>query len=125
MKTRRGSVATRMSNYQRGMWAEYVAIVYLWLHGYWVLRHRYRSHTGEIDIIAKRGKLLVFVEVKLRKDIVSALESISHRQQQRMQATAECFIRDNRRYQDYAIRLDVMAFSRRPLKWRYLKNVIY
>ena len=124
MKTNRVSISGNVTNYKRGMWAEYVTVLYVWLHGYWVLRHRYRSHTGEIDLIAKRGKTLVFVEVKLRKDITSALESISHRQQQRMQATAECFMRDNRRYQGYAMRLDVMVFSRKPLRWRYLKNAV-
>lgn len=47
---------------------EKLARRYLWLHGYRVIEKNYRSRHGEIDIIARKGKYIVFVEVKTRKE---------------------------------------------------------
>ncbi len=49
-----------------GLIAEYVAIIAYKLKFYQILSHRRRRYVGEIDIIALRGKQLVFVEVKGR-----------------------------------------------------------
>lgn len=51
-----------------GDYGEKLARRYLWLHGYFITEKNYRSRHGEIDIIAKRGKYIVFVEVKTRKE---------------------------------------------------------
>lgn len=51
-----------------GDYGEKLARRYLWFHGYWITEKNYRSRHGEIDIIAKKGKYIVFVEVKTRQE---------------------------------------------------------
>lgn len=53
---------------ERGAWGEERAVLYLRLHGYRILERNFRCRQGEIDIIARRGGVVVFVEVKLRKN---------------------------------------------------------
>ena len=57
-----------MNTKSTGDYGEKLARRYLWLHGFWVIERNYRSRHGEIDIIAKKGKYIVFVEVKTRKE---------------------------------------------------------
>ena len=58
----------RVLNEQRGRRAENIAAMFLRLKGYTILDRRCRTPFGEIDIIARRGKTIVFVEVKARRD---------------------------------------------------------
>ena len=60
---------------ERGQWAEDLATRYLEEAGYDVLQRNYRCALGEIDIIARRGGLLVFIEVKARRNITDAAAS--------------------------------------------------
>ena len=53
---------------ERGNWGEDRAVLYLRLHGYQILERNFRCRQGEIDIIARRGGVVAFVEVKLRKN---------------------------------------------------------
>lgn len=57
-----------MSSKEIGDYGEKLARRYLWLHGYRVVQKNYKTRHGEIDIVAKRGKYIVFVEVKTRSD---------------------------------------------------------
>jgi putative endonuclease len=49
-----------------GMWGENIAADYIRFQGYEILRRNYRTREGEIDIIAKKDKCIVFIEVKTR-----------------------------------------------------------
>ena len=51
---------------KRGRGAETLACWYLRLHGWRILARRARVHGGEVDIIARRGSTLAFIEVKAR-----------------------------------------------------------
>ncbi len=53
-----------MNNILKGRKGEDIAVRYLKDKGYKILRRNYRTRFGEIDIIAKRKKKLIFVEVK-------------------------------------------------------------
>lgn len=57
----------------------------------------YRSRYGEIDLIVRKRKIIVFVEVKLRKsfDFVSAREYVNRRKQERVKATAQYWLMEN------------------------------
>ncbi|PCI63862.1 MAG: hypothetical protein COB37_03695 [Kordiimonadales bacterium] len=77
----------------RGRRAEKIAAWYLRCKGYQIIDERFRSKRGEIDLIAKRGTTTVFVEVKARKDVVTAAESITYRQRRRIEAAAEDWIK--------------------------------
>ena len=71
-----------------------MAARYLRRRFYRILDMRYRTRFGEIDLVAKRGRYLVFVEVKLRKSdrFAEALEYVDERKQARILATAELYL---------------------------------
>ena len=77
-----------------GAWGEALAADYLRKKHYRVVASGYRSRFGEIDLICTNRKYLVFVEVKLRTsaDFASAREFVDFRKQQRIRATAACFL---------------------------------
>jgi putative endonuclease len=60
------SASQRRRDDQRGRAAESLAALYLRLKGHRILGRRLRTPMGEIDILARKGDMLVFVEVKLR-----------------------------------------------------------
>ena len=77
-----------------GAWGEALAGEYLRKKFYKLLAWGYRCRYGEIDLIAKNWKYLVFVEVKLRKsgDFASAREFVDFKKQERLRRTAACFL---------------------------------
>jgi putative endonuclease len=75
-----------------GLSAESRAAVLLLAKGYRILARRYRSAVGEIDIVARRRGVLVFVEVKARESFDAAAEAIGPRQQQRIIAAANAWL---------------------------------
>lgn len=102
-----------------GRFAELLAALLLRLEGYRVLLRRFRTPVGEIDLIARRGRTLVFVEVKARRELADAYEAITPRQQKRTARAAELFLL---RYPDHAacnVRFDVVAV--RP--WRLPRHL--
>lgn len=79
-----------MRNPELGPWGETLAAEYLKKKRYQIIERNYRSRFGEIDLIAKTGGFLVFVEVKLRKDsqFAEAKEFVDFRKQQKLITTA-------------------------------------
>ena len=65
-----------MDSYKTGLVSEFIARMYLRLHGFHIVKSRYMTgrNTGraEIDIIARRGDLMIFVEVKRRTDVITS-----------------------------------------------------
>ena len=109
------------SSYKKGMWAERLAAMYLSLKGFKILKKRYKTKHGEIDIIALQDGMLVLVEVKARKDIDIALESISRQAQRRIVNATLNFLAENPEYSDYVIRFDVIAVES-PMKIVHVDN---
>ncbi len=100
----------RQATYARGRHAELQAAAHLQAQGYEVLKERYKTPYGEIDLIVGRDTLLVFVEVKARVDEVRALESLQPRQIKRIIAAAEHFLIDISHINP-DIRFDVITIS--------------
>ena len=75
-----------------GLSAESRAAAYLIAKGYRILARRFRSPVGEVDIVARRRDVLVFVEVKARNTLDDAALSLLPRQQQRIAATAGAWL---------------------------------
>ena len=73
-----------------GRWAERVAAIFLALKGYRTLARRFRSPSGEIDLIARRGRLVVYVEVKARR---GEQADVRDRQRRRIRRAAEHFLK--------------------------------
>ncbi len=82
----------RQVAFQLGLSAESRAAAWLVARGFRILARRWKSPVGEIDIVARRRALLVFVEVKARHDLDEAAWSVTPRQQQRIAAAAEAWL---------------------------------
>ena len=80
-----------------GAWGEAQAAEYLRKKHYEIVAAGYRSRFGEIDLIVKYRKFLVFVEVKLRKspDFAQALEYVDRRKQDKLRITASMYLSQN------------------------------
>lgn len=111
----------RQKAYRLGLWAEVLAAFYLMLRGYRILSRRYKTRQGEIDLVARKGKTVVFIEVKGRSDLSTALEAVTPRTQKRVMAAANGFIAKNMKYQAYDLRFDVIAICP-PFSVKHLDN---
>ena len=99
----------RLKAYRKGHWAEFLCAAYYRLRGYRILSKRCKSPYGEIDLIAVRGRALVFIEVKARANIAEALESVRKTGRGRIERAAMHYIAQNPDYNDYSMRFDVAA----------------
>ena len=91
----------RQIAFRTGILAESRAAAFLIAKGFRILARRWRSPVGEIDIIARRRALLIFVEVKARDQLDDAAWSVTDRQRLRIAAAAEAWLA---RYADDRIR---------------------
>ena len=82
----------KIAAFRVGISAESRAAALLVAKGFRILARRWRSPAGEIDIVARRKHLLIFVEVKARADFDTAAELVSTRQQHRIAAAAEAWL---------------------------------
>jgi putative endonuclease len=87
--------ASRQVAFHLGISAESRAAAFLIAKGFRILARRWKSPLGEIDIVARRRHLLVFVEVKARASLDEAAESVTPRQRQRVAAAAEIWLAGN------------------------------
>lgn len=80
-----------------GPWGEEQAAQYLRKKRYTIVASGYRTRFGEIDLIVKNRKFLVFVEVKLRKtaDFAEAKEFVNSKKRQRLRTTAAMYLAQN------------------------------
>ncbi len=78
-----------------GLNAEWVAAALLRLKGYSILSRRYVVSGGEIDLIARRGDAVAFVEVKARSRLAAAQESITAAKRRRIARAARVWLARN------------------------------
>lgn len=80
-----------------GAWGEALAAEYLRKKHYQIVAANYHSRFGEIDLIVKDRRFLVFVEVKLRKSdrFASAFEYVDRHKQDRIRVTASIYLSQN------------------------------
>ena len=98
----------RQAAFRVGISAESRAAAFLIAKGFRILARRWRSPLGEIDIVARRRRLLVFAEVKARSTIDEAVESVNVRQRRRIAAAAEIWLAANPDDSIRDIRFDVI-----------------
>jgi putative endonuclease len=101
-----------MTGYRTGLRAETLAAWFLRCKGYRVLARRYKTPVGEIDLIAARAGVIVFVEVKARGSLDMALSSIRPRQAQRIVRAAAYYMAgymSGHKGQSFDMRFDVIA----------------
>ena len=102
--------------------AEALAALYLRLKAYRVIARNFRHHAGEIDIVAVRGPVIVFVEVKHRTAGGAGLEAVTARQWHRIGAAAQVFVGRHQHLQKLSWRFDFIGLGR--VGWpRHIKDV--
>lgn len=102
----------KTSNRASGLAYEKRAAQYLEASGYRILSYNYRCHLGEIDLIARDGRYLVFVEVKYRADARKGYgaEAVDLRKQRRIINSARWYLMEHGCPEDEPCRFDVVAF---------------
>jgi len=109
------SGAGRRAAERRGIRAETLAALLLRAKGYRILERRFRSRAGEIDMIARRGRHLAFVEVKARARIDEAAWAVTQHQRTRISRAAEHWLAINGGAGDLDMSFDVVLIA--PWTW--------
>lgn len=99
----------------KGKSGEKKAAEFLKKNGYSILQMNYRSKTGEIDIIAEKDNVVVFVEVKTRTTdkYGSGFEAVGHTKQGKIARTAEAYIIENKI--EKLCRFDVISIDKEEI----------
>jgi putative endonuclease len=94
---------------ETGAKGEQEAVKFLQNNGYEILHCNWCSGKKEVDIIALKGKLLVFVEVKTRKDLAFGFpeEAVTIKKQSHIKAVADMFMEENKQY--LQLRFDIIS----------------
>lgn len=109
-------------SYHQGRFAEFIACMILTCKGYRIIRRRYSSSTGEIDVLAVRNNTVIAVEVKSRRSYNEAMEAVSDEQISRISRSLLLFLQKNRIYNSFNSRVDSIHIS----PWRlpvHIKNI--
>lgn len=94
-----------------GRRAEWLASLMLMLKGFVIVERRLKNPAGEIDLIAKRGKLLIFVEVKARANMDNAIEAVTPRNRARICAATEMYLSRRHALAECMRRYDIIAVA--------------
>jgi putative endonuclease len=108
---RREASPDRIVRYSRGHVSELLAAALLIAKGYRILARRHRTPMGEIDLIARRGRRLAFVEVKRRPTWAEAEAAITPRQGERVRRAAEAWVARHPAYRDHELGFDVVLLA--------------
>jgi putative endonuclease len=109
------AIAKKRAALKKGRIGERLALVSLVLRGYWIEARNYTAHQGEIDIIARRGRVIAFIEVKARDDYATTETAIDGRKLVRMGRAASHWLARHPWAQDYALRIDAIDIV--PHRW--------
>ncbi|MGH6980898.1 MAG: YraN family protein [Stellaceae bacterium] len=100
---------------RRGQRAELISVWLLRLKGYRILARRFRVPSGEIDLVARRGHVVVAVEVKARAALDDAAESILSQQRRRIARAFDHFLARRPDLARLDRRFDVVMIA--PRRW--------
>ena len=95
--------------------SEWLAAASLILKGYRIMKMRYKTKTGEVDIIARKGHLIIMVEVKARRTIEEAFDAVTVASQRRIESAGDLWLAQQKNPHLLSVRYDIIAV--RPWKW--------
>jgi putative endonuclease len=114
----RSPARSKLAALARGRRAESVAALWLMLKGYRILARRHKDRlpgAGEIDLVARKGDVIAFVEVKRRGDLASAAFAIGPRQRRRLAQGAAAFLARRPQFAHLSVRFDALLLA--PGRW--------
>lgn len=112
---------TRKKAEARGRRGERIAALWLTLKGWRIIERRARTGAGEIDLVAARGRVLAFIEVKTYASAEAALAAVTVRQQTRLARASALWRARRTRFSRHLPRFDVVAVAPGRLP-RHLKG---
>jgi len=99
-------------NIKAGQQAEQITEQFLIGHHLKLICRNYLTKVGEIDLIMLEDETVVFIEVRLRTNVlVAAIETVDLRKQKKIIKTAHLFLQNNPCYRTYPCRFDVVALD--------------
>lgn len=99
----------KLKAFWRGIRAEKIAAWWLRLKGYHIAAHRYKTHLGEIDLIARRGNCIAIVEVKARPTLIEAMDAVTRLSAKRIEAAADLWLSNQPDREKLYVRFDMIA----------------
>ena len=110
----------RQKAYRKGFVAEYFAAAILIIKGYRICNMWYRTKLGEIDIIARKGDLAIFIEVKARKTVPLGVDAVSLTAQNRIRGASDLWLQKQSRASRLSQRYDIIVVT----PWRFPHHFI-
>ncbi len=118
------SLKLRRKAYRLGHSSEWLAATALMLKGFRIVARRYRTKLGEIDLIARRGNLVLIVEVKARKTLMEAMEAVARECEWRIEGAADLWLSRQRDHAKISMRFDLVAVL--PWRWPvHVENIFF
>lgn len=114
MKTATRVRSARLRARRRGRASELLCRWHLRLHGWRIVARDWRCPAGEIDIVARRGKVLAVIEVKARGNVAAAADAVLPRQRRRIARATSAFLLARPDLAELMPRFDVMLVA--PLR---------
>lgn len=111
------SLKNKQKSYRFGLYSEDIAAWFLRAKGYQIIESRHRNKLGEIDLVVKRGKTIVMVEVKARSK--SQNEVVHKQQQERISRAASLFVAKRKEFANLSVRFDVIKIT----PWQLPKHI--
>jgi putative endonuclease len=112
-----------------GDYWENIAEKYLTKQSLKTIKRNYNCKMGEIDLIMQDNGILMFIEVKYRKndDWVSAAESVTKSKQRKIIKAAQLFLLKNKKFKDMNCRFDVVSIQgeKKQPEINWIKNAFY
>lgn len=105
----------RIKAEKRGHRSEWLAAWALRLKGWRIVAKRFKTKTGEVDLIARKRDLIIMVEVKARPSLIEAMESVTPTAQRRIEAAGDIWLSRQPDFSRLSVRYDLVAVL--PLQW--------
>jgi putative endonuclease len=98
-------------SHQAGHRSEWLAAALLMLRGYQILGFRLKTRQGEIDILARKARVLAVIEVKRRSTIEAAITALTPRQYDRLCSAGRAVLRQRPSLAGHLLRIDIVALA--------------
>ncbi|AFR26631.1 YraN family protein [Bartonella quintana] len=109
----------RQKSFHRGVRAEKWAAWWLRFKWFHIAEIRFKTKCGEIDLIARRGNLVLIVEVKARSTLAEAMAAVSRMNERRIEAAADIWLARQKDRALLDVRFDLIAI----LPWRLPQHI--
>ncbi|KTD11838.1 hypothetical protein Lgra_1296 [Legionella gratiana] len=109
---------------EKGRVAEEKALAYLTKQRLKLVMKNYHCRFGEIDLIMNDSNYLVFIEVRSRasNQFGGGISSVTYTKRQKILKTAGCFLLEHQKYNQFALRFDVVSIDGKSASISWIKD---